>query len=301
MRTDAVPAPVQSSPALSRRGFLRAATITGGGLVAAVVAACAPASQAAAWTYGPSTPPDGAAAGPTPAAPTTAPSTDPGHVMPSGSPDYAGHDANALDVVQRFLGGEATQVEGLGNQPYGDPVVDGGVKVFDLTIDEIQHRIDAKSAPLAGLGFNGTWPGPRIDVIEGDRIRAIFKNNLRESTGIHFHGQRVPNNMDGVPLITQDPILPGDSFAYEFTAEPSGLAHVPLAPQRHGPGRARPARRVHRRSEGPAMRAARRYGSARTSSGSATTPSAASRSTVAGSRRPCRSWPSWATRSSSGS
>ena len=222
MPTDAVLAPAPSSPALSRRGFLRAATITGGGLVAAVVAACAPANQAAAWTYGPSKPPEGTAAGPTPVAPTTAPSTDPGHVLPSGSPEYALHDANALDVVQRFLGGEATQVEGLGNQPYGDPVIEGGVKVFNLTVDEIQHRIDAKKAPLAGLGFNGTWPGPRIDVIEGDRIRAVFKNNMRESTGIHFHGQRVPNNMDGVPHITQDPILPGDSFAYEFTADPSG-------------------------------------------------------------------------------
>ena len=223
MPTDAVPAPIHPSPALSRRGFLRAATITGGGLVAAAVAACAPSAQRPIWTYGPTTPPGGAGStSPTPVPATAAPSTDPGHVVPSGSPEYAAHDAKALETVQRFLGGEATQVEGLGNQPYGDPVIDGGVKVFNLTVDEIQHRIDAKSAPLDGLGFNGTWPGPRIDVIEGDRIRAVFKNNMRESTGIHFHGQRVPNNMDGVPHVTQDPILPGDSFAYEFTADPSG-------------------------------------------------------------------------------
>ena len=223
MPTDAVPAPIHPSPALSRRGFLRAATITGGGLVAAAVAACAPSAQRPIWTYGPTTPPSGAGStSPTPVPATAAPSTDPGHVVPSGSPEYAAHDANALEIVQRFLGGEATQVEGLGNQPYGDPVIDGGVKVFNLTVDEIQHRIDAKTAPLDGLGFNGTWPGPRIDVIEGDRIRAVFKNNMRESTGIHFHGQRVPNNMDGVPHVTQDPILPGDSFAYEFTADPSG-------------------------------------------------------------------------------
>lgn len=223
MPTDAVPAPVHPSPALSRRGFLRAATITGGGLVAAVVAACAPSAQGPAWTFGPTTAPGGAGStSPTPVPATAVPSTDPGHVMPSGSPADGTHDANALEVVQRFLGGEATQVEGLGNQPYGDPVIEGGVKVFNLTVDEIQHRIDARMAPLDGLGFNGTWPGPRIDVIEGDRIRAVFKNNMRESTGIHFHGQRVPNNMDGVPHVTQDPIMPGDSFAYEFTADPSG-------------------------------------------------------------------------------
>ena len=76
--------------------------------------------------------------------------------------------------------------------------------------------------PVAALGFDAMWPGPRLDVVEGDKIRAIFKNNLQESTGIHFHGQRLPNNMDGVPLITQDPIHPGDSFTYEFTARTTG-------------------------------------------------------------------------------
>ena len=59
-------------------------------------------------------------------------------------------------------------------------------------------------------------------MIEGDRIRAVFKNNLDESTGIHFHGQQLPNNMDGVPHITQDPIQPGASFPYEFTVKTPG-------------------------------------------------------------------------------
>ena len=44
----------------------------------------------------------------------------------------------------------------------------------------------------------------------------MFTNNLSESTGIHFHGQRLPNAMDGVPHITQEPIEPGASFTYEF-------------------------------------------------------------------------------------
>jgi FtsP/CotA-like multicopper oxidase with cupredoxin domain len=127
-----------------------------------------------------------------------------------------------MAVVKRFLDGEGAAVEGAGNQPYGDPRLDGDTKVFELTIDAIQHRIDALQNPLDALGFNGTWPGPRIDVIEGDKIRAIFKNNLDESTGIHFHGQRLPNNMDGVPHVTQDPIEPGASFTYEFTARSTG-------------------------------------------------------------------------------
>jgi FtsP/CotA-like multicopper oxidase with cupredoxin domain len=140
---------------------------------------------------------------------------------PSGSAAPTDHDAVALAVVKRFLDGEAGKVDGMGNQPL-QPKLDGDTKVFELTIDKIQHRIDAVKDPIAALGFNGTWPGPRIDVVEGDKIRAIFKNNLDESTGVHFHGQRLPNNMDGVPLITQDPIKPGESFTYEFTARTTG-------------------------------------------------------------------------------
>ncbi len=141
---------------------------------------------------------------------------------PSAGAGGDAHDAAALAVVKRFLGGESAAVEGAGNQAYGEPRLDGGVKVFDLTVDTIKHRIDALKDPIDALGFNGTWPGPRIDVIEGDKVRAIFKNNLPESTGIHFHGQQLPNNMDGVPHITQDPIQPGASFAYEFTAKTTG-------------------------------------------------------------------------------
>jgi FtsP/CotA-like multicopper oxidase with cupredoxin domain len=142
------------------------------------------------------------------------------HASPSPSAGGVDHDAAALAVVQRFLDGEAATLP-LGNQPL-EPTLDGDTKVFELTIDEIEHRIDAQKDPIAALGFNGTWPGPRLDVVEGDRIRAIFTNNLRESTGIHFHGQRLPNNMDGVPHVTQDPILPGESFTYEFTATATG-------------------------------------------------------------------------------
>ncbi len=102
------------------------------------------------------------------------------------------------------------------------PSLDGATKVFELSIDEIQHQIDAVKEPIAALGFNGTWPGPRLTVTEGDKVRAIFTNNLEESTGIHFHGQRLPNAMDGVPHITQEPIRPGESFTYEFEAKTVG-------------------------------------------------------------------------------
>jgi manganese oxidase len=205
-------------PNLSRRGFLRAGAIAGGGIAAATLAACAPAS-APSWTFPP--PPSPVAALPSAsAAASAAPSHDASHApAPAGSP-AADHDANAAGVVKRFLDGEATTLP-LGNQPL-QPRIDGDTKVFELTIDEIEHRIDALKDPVKALGYNGVWPGPMLAVTEGDKIRAIFKNNLHESTGVHFHGQRIPNAMDGVPHITQEPIQPGASFTYEFVARTPG-------------------------------------------------------------------------------
>jgi FtsP/CotA-like multicopper oxidase with cupredoxin domain len=222
-----VPLPLSpTSHELDRRGFLRGALITGGGLAAATLAACTPAATAAPWVYVPqatsgATPP-GAPASPAPSASAGHDHGGTGSPAPGSSPSATDHDANALAVVKRFLNGEGASLTDAGNQPYGQPSLDGTTKVFKLTIDKITHHIDAIQPPVDALGFNGTWPGPRLDVIEGDRVRAVFTNNLDETTGIHFHGQQVPNNMDGVPHITQDPIQPGDSFTYEFTAKPSG-------------------------------------------------------------------------------
>ena len=215
-----------SPAALSRRSLLRAGALTGGGLVAVAVAACVPAAGQPSWTF----PPPGApAAAALPSAPPPSPDEHASHQPAASQAPGASasavpvdHDAASLAVVKRFLDGEGATLEGAGNKPLAPVRTENGVKIFELTIDQIQHRIDAVKDPIAALGYNGTWPAPRIDVVEGDRIRAIFKNNLDESTGVHFHGQRVPNNMDGVPHITQDPIEPGDSFAYEFDVRTPG-------------------------------------------------------------------------------
>jgi FtsP/CotA-like multicopper oxidase with cupredoxin domain len=219
-------------PAVSRRGFLHGAAVAGGGLVAMSMVACAPASSRPAWSYGPSSAP-GASTGAS--APSAAPSMDHGaSANPSGSPapgasgtppgaipaGWSEHDVAAKTKVDRFLAAEYDELPAP--NALLEPTLDGDVKVFELSIDEIEHRIDARGAPLPALGFNGVWTGPQIRVVEGDRVRAVFTNSLKETTGIHFHGQDLPNSVDGVPLITQEPILPGATYSYEFVAGPSG-------------------------------------------------------------------------------
>jgi FtsP/CotA-like multicopper oxidase with cupredoxin domain len=70
--------------------------------------------------------------------------------------------------------------------------------------------------------YNGTLPGEEIRVQEGDSVVIQFKNSLPEPSAIHLHGVPVPNEMDGVPGVTQNAVLPGETFNYEFVATTPG-------------------------------------------------------------------------------
>ncbi len=125
-------------------------------------------------------------------------------------------DAEYLAGVKAF----PAKTKGVGNELLA-PVVDGGVKVFDLTADEIDWEVEP-GVFRKGMAYNGQVPGPQIRVRIGDRVRIVLRNKLEESTAMHFHGLLVPNNMDGVPGITQPLVEPGQSFTYEFTVRNSG-------------------------------------------------------------------------------
>ncbi|MFC6838397.1 multicopper oxidase family protein [Halomarina ordinaria] len=80
--------------------------------------------------------------------------------------------------------------------------------------------------------YNGTFPGPELRLSEGDVFEAAVTNDLPEATTIHWHGIPVPNGMDGVPDVTQEPVASTESFTYKFRAEPAGTyffhSHVGL-------------------------------------------------------------------------
>jgi FtsP/CotA-like multicopper oxidase with cupredoxin domain len=108
----------------------------------------------------------------------------------------------------------------IGGQPL-DYRLEDGIKVFEITAQPVIWNI-LDDVAVTAWTYNGTVPGPMIRVTQGDQVRIVFTNNLPEPTTVHWHGILVPNAMDGVPGITQDPILPGETFIYEFTANPSG-------------------------------------------------------------------------------
>lgn len=99
--------------------------------------------------------------------------------------------------------------------------MNNGVKEFHLVAEPVvREMVQGFKAHL--WGYNGQSPGPTIEVVEGDRVRLFVTNKLPEHTSIHWHGQRLPNGMDGVGGLTQKHIPPGKTYVYEFVARRPG-------------------------------------------------------------------------------
>ena len=96
------------------------------------------------------------------------------------------------------------------------------MKVFHLSAEVVKTTLLPGMREMIGWGYNGSVPGPTIEVNEGDRVRITLHNKLPEATSIHWHGIEVPPAMDGVPFISQPLIEPGASFTYEFTLHQHG-------------------------------------------------------------------------------
>ena len=99
--------------------------------------------------------------------------------------------------------------------------MNGGVKEFHLVAEPVVREM-APGFKAHLWGYNGQSPGPTIEVVEGDRVRIFVTNKLPEHTSVHWHGQRLPNGMDGVTGLTQKAIEPGKTFVYEFVARRPG-------------------------------------------------------------------------------
>lgn len=91
-----------------------------------------------------------------------------------------------------------------------------GVKYFELIAEPVKREI-LPELYINGWGYNGSIPGPTIEVYTGDYVNIRIINHLPQPTSVHWHGLDVPNTMDGVPLIEPSPeIKPGEYFDYYF-------------------------------------------------------------------------------------
>ena len=196
-------AAADAAPA-SRRDFLRTASLTAAsvGLLAACGKGASAAAQSPATATGGTMPEHDVAAASVPAVPST--------------PASIRAAADAMDAMhEKGIKSFPAKTSGKGNQLLA-PTIIGGVKVFELTAREHKWEV-SPGQNVPAFSYNGQVPGPQIRVTEGDRVRVVLKNELTQSTAIHFHGLELPFDQDGVPFITQPPIKPGESFTYEFT------------------------------------------------------------------------------------
>ena len=134
-------------------------------------------------------------------------------------------DARATRARRLFLKGLA----GLASVPLlpvqGCAARGAAPKLVEARLEAAPGRaqlVPGEYPASAVWAYNGQVPGPTLRLRQGDRLRVQVSNALAEGTTVHWHGVRVPNAMDGVPVITQPSIEPGGSFTYEFTAPDAG-------------------------------------------------------------------------------
>ena len=105
--------------------------------------------------------------------------------------------------------------------PADAPTDESAYRKFDINVKIIGHE-SLPGIRTNVLAFNDQVPGPLIRVKEGEWVRVDFKNETDLMHTIHWHGMLVPENMDGVPYVTQPPTMPGQTFVYRFRALPYG-------------------------------------------------------------------------------
>ncbi len=130
---------------------------------------------------------------------------------------------------------EAAQDGGKGEPPAEQPEawdeelalpvaedLDPDPHTLEVRLEARLETIELKpGVPTEMWTYNGSVPGPLLRADRGDRLIVHFKNSLPEPTTVHWHGLRVPAEMDGTQAV-QNPVEPGDSFTYEFTLPDAG-------------------------------------------------------------------------------
>lgn len=116
------------------------------------------------------------------------------------------------------------ETEALGSQPMEPEVTDDGTKVFELVLDETEWEV-APGEFVEAVAYNGQVPGPWIQVDVGDQVTLRIVNNLDdEGTTLHPHGIFMhPFEVDGVGMISMEPIMPGDTWEQTFEAKETSV------------------------------------------------------------------------------
>jgi uncharacterized cupredoxin-like copper-binding protein len=129
--------------------------------------------------------------------------------------------AQMRDVDAAVTAKFPAKTNGIGNQVLEPKRLANGTLEWELTASVIRWETEPGKV-VEAYAYNGMVPGPQLRAQVGDRIRIVLHNDLPEPTTIHSHGLLVPPEMDGVPVISQPAVMPGETFTYEYTLRNAG-------------------------------------------------------------------------------
>ena len=128
------------------------------------------------------------------------------------------HGAEEQDPVEKAVSTLTEEFEGA----YPVEVSEQGrVREYDLVAAPAVVSM-FEGRPLQVWAYNNQVPGPILRARVGERLKVRFTNELPQETTVHWHGVRIPNAMDGAAGLTQAPVLPGETFLYEFVPKDAG-------------------------------------------------------------------------------
>jgi FtsP/CotA-like multicopper oxidase with cupredoxin domain len=128
----------------------------------------------------------------------------------------------ALSAMGAFAGVASacsTRSGGTTVQPSARPAV-----VVDLNPRETD--VDLGGVSVRTWTYTGTVPAKELRLQKSDTLRSRVTNDLPQETTVHWHGLAIPNDMDGVPVLTQPAIAPGAAFTYEFAVPNAGTYYL---------------------------------------------------------------------------
>src|SRR5436309_1386948 len=130
--------------------------------------------------------------------------------------------------MQHGFPAAGTQGEAFPTDPSGLPEATGPAllelgdgDVLDLRVGPVAKRLGNTTVRM--LGYNGSIPGPTLQVRQGSEIVVHVTNDGDLDTTVHWHGLRLENRYDGVPHETQAPIPPGGEFTYRIQFPDAGF------------------------------------------------------------------------------
>lgn len=146
--------------------------------------------------------------------------------MMVGNMDLGGGKLNDTSMMMGHSGmnhaGSTTGMEAVSVTKLTGPQTGQPDQRFQLVAEKQKVKL-ASGDVIDAWTFNGQLPGPELRVKQGDLVEVkLINKDIEEGVTIHWHGQDVPNAEDGVSGVTQDAVMPGETYTYRFIAEQSG-------------------------------------------------------------------------------